>query len=98
MGSGLALHQNTDLWRVAVLWDGGPLPSAEPGFCIIYGEHYQYTQDIDFLKSLSIDRRLVLFFMDFLVPFIPMEMWLVTNPSTSPENSSWDGGGNKPYF
>ena len=34
--------------------------------------------------------------MDFLVPH-PNGKWLVTNPSTSPENFP-DGGGNKPYF
>ena len=34
--------------------------------------------------------------MDFLVMH-PNGKWLVTNPSTSPENFP-DGGGNKPYF
>ena len=34
--------------------------------------------------------------MDFLKPH-PNGKWLVTNPSTSPENFP-DGGGNKPYF
>jgi alpha-L-fucosidase 2 len=34
--------------------------------------------------------------MDFLIPH-PNGKWLVTNPSTSPENFP-DGGGNKPYF
>jgi alpha-L-fucosidase 2 len=38
----------------------------------------------------------VQFFMDFLKPH-PNGKWLVTNPSTSPENFP-DGGGNKPYF
>lgn len=38
----------------------------------------------------------VQFFMDFL-KLHPNGKWLVTNPSTSPENFP-DGGGNKPYF
>jgi alpha-L-fucosidase 2 len=38
----------------------------------------------------------VQFFIDFLVQQ-PTGKWLVTNPSTSPENFP-DGGGNKPYF
>jgi alpha-L-fucosidase 2 len=38
----------------------------------------------------------VQFFIDFLVKH-PNGKWLVTNPSTSPENFP-DGGGNKPYF
>lgn len=38
----------------------------------------------------------VQFFVDFLVEH-PNGRWLVTNPSTSPENFP-DGGGNGPYF
>ena len=53
--------------------------------------------DKNFLKeTYPLIEGSVQFFMDFLVPH-PNGKWLVTNPSTSPENFP-DGGGNKPYF
>ena len=47
-------------------------------------------------KHSSVIEGSVQFFLDFLVKH-PNGKWLVTNPSTSPENFP-DGGGNKPYF
>lgn len=97
---GWAFHQNTDLWRVAAPMDGptwGTFTVGGAWLCTHLWEHYQYTQDIDFLKkAYPLIEGSVLFFMDFLVPHSNGK-WLVTNPSTSPENFP-DGGGNKPYF
>jgi alpha-L-fucosidase 2 len=97
---GWVFHQNTDIWRVAAPMDGptwGTFTVGGAWLCTHLWEHYQYTMDKDFLNStFPLLEGSVQFFMDFLVPH-PNGKWLVTNPSTSPENFP-DGGGNKPYF
>ncbi len=97
---GWVLHQNTDIWRVAAPMDGptwGTFTVGGAWLCTHLWEHYQYTMDIGFLKEVyPLMEGSVQFFMDFLV-LHPNGKWLVTNPSTSPENFP-DGGGNKPYF
>ena len=97
---GWVFHQNTDLWRVAAPMDGptwGTFTVGGAWLCTHLWEHYQYTMDKAYLKeAYPIIEGSVQFFMDFLVPH-PNGKWLVTNPSTSPENFP-DGGGNKPYF
>ncbi len=97
---GWVFHQNTDIWRVAAPMDGptwGTFTVGGAWLCTHLWEHYQYTMDKDFLKeAYPLIEGSVQFFMDFLVPH-PNGKWLVTNPSTSPENFP-DGGGNKPYF
>lgn len=97
---GWVFHQNTDLWRVAAPMDGptwGTFTVGGAWLCTHLWEHYQYTMDSNFLKdAYPLIEGSVQFFMDFLVMH-PNGKWLVTNPSTSPENFP-DGGGNKPYF
>ncbi len=97
---GWVLHQNTDLWRVAAPMDGptwGTFTVGGAWLCTQLWEHYQYTRDDAYLKEVyPLIEGSVQFFMDFLVMH-PNGKWLVTNPSTSPENFP-DGGGNKPYF
>lgn len=97
---GWVFHQNTDIWRVAAPMDGptwGTFTVGGAWLCTHLWEHYQYTLDRKFLAELfPVMEGAVQFFMDFLVPH-PNGKWLVTNPSTSPENFP-DGGGNKPYF
>ena len=97
---GWVFHQNTDIWRVAAPMDGptwGTFTVGGAWLCTHIWEHYQYTRDAAFLKeNYPLIEGSVQFFMDFLKPH-PNGKWLVTNPSTSPENFP-DGGGNKPYF
>jgi len=97
---GWVLHQNTDLWRVAAPMDGptwGTFTVGGAWLCTHLWEHYQYTKDVNFLADVyPLIEGSVQFFADFLVRH-PNGKWLVTNPSTSPENFP-DGGGNKPYF
>lgn len=97
---GWVFHQNTDLWRVAAPMDGptwGTFTVGGAWLCTHLWEHYQYTRDLAFLNDVyPLVEGSVQFFMDFLVMH-PNGKWLVTNPSTSPENFP-DGGGNKPYF
>ncbi len=97
---GWVLHQNTDIWRVAAPMDGpswGTFTVGGAWLCTHLWEHYLYTRDKEFLrKSLPLMEGSVQFFLDFLVKH-PNGRWLVTNPSTSPENFP-DGGGNRPFF
>ena len=97
---GWVFHQNTDIWRVAAPMDGptwGTFTVGGAWLCTHIWEHYAYTKDAAFLKeSYPLIEGSVQFFMDFLKSH-PNGKWLVTNPSTSPENFP-DGGGNKPYF
>ncbi len=97
---GWVFHQNTDIWRVAAPMDGptwGTFTVGGAWLCTHIWEHYAYTRDATFLKeTYPLIEGSVQFFMDFLKPH-PNGKWLVTNPSTSPENFP-DGGGNKPYF
>ena len=97
---GWVFHQNTDIWRVAAPMDGpswGTFTVGGAWLCTHIWEHYEYSQDKEFLrKNYPIIAGSVQFFMDFLVKH-PNGKWLVTNPSTSPENFP-DGGGNKPFF
>ena len=97
---GWVFHQNTDLWRVAAPMDGptwGTFTVGGAWLCTHLWEHYQYTRDRAYLNEVyPIIEGSVQFFMDFLIMH-PNGKWLVTNPSTSPENFP-DGGGNKPYF
>ncbi len=98
--TGWVFHQNTDIWRVAAPMDGptwGTFTVGGAWLCTHLWEHYAYTMDNKFLEEVyPIIEGSVQFFMNFLVEH-PNGKWLVTNPSTSPENFP-GGGGNKPYF
>lgn len=86
---GWVFHQNTDLWRVAAPMDGvqwGTFTTGGTWLCTHLWEHYLFTGDKAFLKDVyPIMKSNVEFFLDFLVEH-PKYGWLVTNPSTSPEN------------
>ena len=97
---GWVFHQNTDIWRVAAPMDGpswGTFTVGGAWLCTHLWEHYEYTRNKAVLRdNFPLMEGSVQFFLDFLVKH-PNGKWLVTNPSTSPENFP-DGGGNKPYF
>ncbi|GMV25547.1 MAG: alpha/beta hydrolase [Phycisphaerae bacterium] len=97
---GWVFHQNTDLWRVAAPMDGpswGTFSVGGAWLCTHLWEHYEYTRDAEFLREyFPIIEGSVEFFLDVLVKE-PGGRWLVTNPSTSPENFP-DRGGNGPFF
>jgi alpha-L-fucosidase 2 len=86
---GWVLHQNTDLWRVAAPMDGpswGAFTTGGAWLATHLFEHYRFTGDRDFLREhYPVMKGSAEFFLDFLVPH-PTRGWLVTNPSTSPEN------------
>jgi alpha-L-fucosidase 2 len=97
---GWVFHQNTDLWRVAAPMDGptwGTFTVGGAWLCTHLWEHYAFTGDTAFLARVyPTIKGSVQFFLDFLVPH-PNGKWLVTNPSTSPENFP-DRPGNGRYF
>jgi alpha-L-fucosidase 2 len=86
---GWVFHQNTDLWRVAAPMDGptwGTFTTGGAWLTTQLYEHYLYNRDIEYLEDVyPVIKGAVQFFMDFLVEH-PNGKWLVTNPSTSPEN------------
>lgn len=86
---GWVFHQNSDLWRVAAPMDGpswGTFTTGGAWLATHLWEHYLYTGDREFLKDYyPVMKGSAEFFLDFLVPH-PKYGWLVTNPSTSPEN------------
>ena len=97
---GWVLHQNTDLWRVAAPMDGpswGAFTTAGAWLCTHLWEHYLFSGDEAFLREYyPVMKGSAEFFLDFLVAD-PKRGWLVTNPSTSPENFPL-APGNDPFF
>ncbi len=97
---GWVFHQNTDIWRVAAPMDGpawGTFTVGGAWLTTHLWEHYLYTQDEAYLKEVyPVIKGAVQFFMDFLVDH-PNGKWLVTNPSTSPENFP-QSPGNQRFF
>ena len=86
---GWVFHQNTDIWRVAAPMDGptwGTFTVGGAWLTTHLWEHYLYTLNKDYLKEVyPVMKGSVEFFMDFLIEH-PNGKWLITNPSTSPEN------------
>ncbi len=86
---GFVAHHNTDingdtapqdLWIPGTYWVMGAA-----WLCTHQWNHFQYTQDVEFLKkSFPIMCEAALFFVDFLVE---KDGYLVTCPSVSPENT-----------
>ena len=97
---GWVLHQNTDIWRVAAPMDGPTWGTFTVGGAWLTNElweHYLFTKDVQYAKEFyPILKGSVDFFMHFLVKH-PNGKWMVTNPSTSPENFPGSEN-NGPYF
>jgi alpha-L-fucosidase 2 len=87
---GWVLHQNTDLWRATAPMDGPYWGSWALGGAWLLThawEHYAFTEDEAFARELyPAMKGSVQFFLDTLVQDPAHGGWLVTNPSSSPEN------------
>jgi alpha-L-fucosidase 2 len=87
--SGWTMHHLTDPFGRTGVADGvwGLTPMNGPWMTFPLFEHFLFTQDTDFLKNTAypVLKGSAEFVLGFLVP--SPEGWLVTNPSTSPENS-----------
>ncbi|HKE60291.1 MAG TPA: glycoside hydrolase family 95 protein [Pyrinomonadaceae bacterium] len=87
--SGWVCHHNTDLWRQTAPIDGpfwGFWPTGGAWLCTHLWNHYEYTNDKQFLAGVyPVLKGAAQFFVDALVEE-PVHHWLVTCPSISPEN------------
>ena len=95
---GFVAHHTTDVWH----WTSpignpqyGMWPMGGAWLCLHLWEHYAFTQDTVFLKNTAypIMKEAGLFFTDYLVRH-PQTGYLVSGPSSSPENMFYtpDGG------
>lgn len=98
--NGWVAHHNTTIWRDALQVDGEARaafwPMAAPWFCQHLFEHYQFTQDREFLEeAYPIMKGAAEFILDWLVE--DAQGRLLTPVSTSPENTFIyvDGEGKK---
>ncbi len=87
---GWVLHHNTDIWRITAPVDRAPSGMWPTGGAWV-SQHlwyrYEYTGDLDYLKSVyPVMRGAAMFFNDFLIEE-PEHGWLVVTPSNSPENT-----------
>jgi alpha-L-fucosidase 2 len=86
---GWVFHQNTDQWRHAAPMDGATWGTFSVGgawLCTHLWEHYAFTGDKAYLRDIyPLLKGSAQFFLDTLVEH-PQRHWLVTCPSTSPEN------------
>ena len=88
---GWVLHHNTDLWRGAAPVDGGGWSMWVTGGAWLsthLWEHYLFNGDVEFLRDRAypVMKGAARFLLDYLVED-PNNGYLVTNPSSSPENS-----------
>jgi alpha-L-fucosidase 2 len=93
---GWVFHQNTDLFRSAAPMDGptwGTFSVGGAWLCTHLWEHYLYSRDTDYLRKIyPLLKGSAQFFLDTLVEYPKNPKWLVTCPSTSPENfPAWFG-------
>ncbi|MDE5885688.1 MAG: glycoside hydrolase family 95 protein [Oscillospiraceae bacterium] len=95
---GFCCHHNTDIWgdtaphdtwMPATIWAMGGA-----WLCLHIFEHYQFTQDREFLEQhFEMLCEAALFFVDYL--FENKQGYLVTGPSVSPENTYLTKSGTK---
>jgi len=87
---GWTANHNVDLWRVSSPVNGEPQwaywPLGGAWLSAHLWEHYQFSGDIEFLRSRAypVMKEAALFLLDWLTE--SPDGYLVTNPSTSPEN------------
>jgi alpha-L-fucosidase 2 len=87
---GWTMHHNTDLWATSNPMSGSPMwanwPMGGAWLSQHLWEHYLFSGDIDYLKKTAypLMKESVAFYLDWLVE--DKKGFLVTSPSTSPEN------------
>jgi len=87
---GWVLHHNTDIWRITGAVDKAPSgmwPGGGAWLCRQVWEHYLYTGDTAFLKSIYPIMKGSALFFDQIMVKEPVHNWLVVCPSNSPENT-----------
>lgn len=95
---GWVVHHITNLWGFTspaedARW--GLFPAGSGWLCQHLWEHYAFNQDKEFLKyAYPIMKESAQFYLDFLIEE-PKNNWLVTCPSSSPENRFYAPDGEK---
>lgn len=91
---GWVLHMMTNVWNYTAPGEHPSWGATNTGgawLCAHLWDHYRYTLDRDFLKrAYPIMRGVARFFLSTLVEE-PVHQWLVTAPSSSPENAFFCG-------
>ena len=91
---GWVLHMMTNVWNYTAPGEHPSWGATNTGgawLCAHLWDHYRYTLDKDFLKrAYPIMRGAARFFLATLVEE-PVHQWLVTAPSSSPENAFFCG-------
>ncbi len=91
---GWVVHWTTNLWGFTSPGENprwGLFPAAAGWLCRHLWDHYLFTGDCEFLKrAYPIMKQAAEFYIDFLVEE-PKHTWLVTSPSSSPENAFTTG-------
>lgn len=91
---GWVLHMMTNVWNYTAPGEHPSWGATNTGgawLCAHLWDHYRYTLDKDFLKrAYPIMRGAARFFLSTLVEE-PVHQWLVTAPSSSPENAFFCG-------
>jgi alpha-L-fucosidase 2 len=92
---GWVAHTVTNIWGYTAPgeWPGwGLFPTAGTWLALHMWEHYRYTADDNFLKTRAypVLKKNAQFFLDYMV-IDPASGFLMTGPSTSPENSFKSG-------
>ncbi|MFH6991722.1 glycosyl hydrolase family 95 catalytic domain-containing protein [Flavobacterium sp. FlaQc-48] len=96
--NGWELSTRSTPWGVNELRGGANLlfQDAAAWLCTHIWEHYLYTNDISFLrKNYPLIKDAAVFYNEFLIKH-PTKGWLVSGPSSSPENK-FLGSDGKPY-
>ena len=87
--NGWMAHHNTDIWRIAGPVDGafwGMYPNGGAWLATHLWTHYQFTQDVDFLRAwYPVLKGTADFYLDYL-QVDPRNGYLVVVPSVSPEH------------
>lgn len=93
--NGWVMHHNTDIWRITGAVDRAPSgmwPTGGAWLCRHLYEHYLYTGNLEFLRSVyPVLRESAVFFNEVMMRE-PVHNWLVVNPSNSPENTHAGSG------
>jgi alpha-L-fucosidase 2 len=102
---GWVLHHVSDIFGTTAPMNGpcGVWPIGGTWMCLHLWEHYQFTQDREFLRNTALPIMLgaARFMLDFLVEApagTPFAGKLVTNPSHSPENTFLTENGDRVWF
>ncbi len=95
---GWIAHVITNVWGFTEPGESANWGASNAGsgwLCNNLWEHYEYTQDMDYLKDIyPVLKGSALFYNDALVKD-PKTGWVVTSPSVSPENSFYLPNGNQ---